>query len=46
MSETWLQAAKGLQSSGYNYESLINFVNKALKEFPKDSALIKEKMIF
>ncbi|MET3028957.1 O-antigen ligase family protein [Flavobacterium sp. UW10123] len=43
MSETWIQAANGLQSSGYNYKNLMRFIDKGLKVFPKDSMLNKQK---
>ena len=43
MSETWILVAKGLHYSGYNYSSLMAFVNKGLKKFPNDSTLLKQK---
>lgn len=43
MSETWILVAKGLHYSGYNYSSLMAFVNKGLKKFPKDSILLQQK---
>lgn len=43
MTESWIQASKTLQISGYNIKSLISFLNKGLKAFPGDSTLIMQR---
>ncbi|WP_294960186.1 O-antigen ligase family protein [uncultured Flavobacterium sp.] len=42
-SQTWIDAAKVLRASGYNYKNLLVFVNQGLKVFPKDSILTAMK---
>lgn len=41
--EAYSLAARGLEYSGYNSGSLVNFINEGLKKFPNDSVLLKQK---
>jgi len=44
--EAWITAANALENANFNRNSLTSFMNKGVKQFPKDSTLLQRKNAF